>query len=385
MSSNVKFNILNHTVVNTDATPNLESTTLERLRKLSIERQDDSKEVKEYLGVVLATRIVTHPDDGFTEKEQADLLHSGETKVKGYVKCIVRIPELHACIPEPQKPTYNQGDPHFDDFYIHMHDEFFVANNVQTPMPGDIVVCDYKYRSLRKGGKIEAVHKDEAAKGGAMISSKSIEAGRQAFEEQKSKLPPGSLVAKKIKPPYDSKSSSQLTEQEKLDSLAPAFKAKVEKILAEMRKLYPETVITSPWRNIVTQRRLSGKTKTGLNFSYHISISEPDDDDNYVPVGHACDMSVSGIPNNTPEKDQFFYTLGQVVKSQGLAWGGDFPARPGKDSPYKLERWKGTPRIGWDPVHFVNKNRMTRAEKKKLKDDTGRIYNAIGIRNNIKG
>ena len=124
MSSNVKFNILNHTVVNTDATPDLESTTLERLRKLSIERQDDNKEVKEYLGVVLATRIVTHPDDGFTEKEQADLLHSGEAKVKGYVKCIVRIPELHACIPEPQKPTYNQGDPHFDDFYIQPMDLF---------------------------------------------------------------------------------------------------------------------------------------------------------------------------------------------------------------------------------------------------------------------
>ena len=356
MSSKVKFNVLNHTLVNTDPVPNLESTTLERLRKLSIERQDDSEEIKEYLGVVLTTRIVTHPDDGFTEKEVTDLLHSGEAQVQGYVKCMVRIPELHACIPEPQKPTYNSGDPAFDDFYIHMHDEFFVDKGVETPMPGDIVVCDYKYRGLRKGGKIEAVHKDTAGLGGAMISAESIDAGKKAFEEQKNKLPPGSLVAKEIKPPYDRKSSSQLTEQEKLDSLDLGFRAKVVKILAEMRKIYPETVITSPWRNIVTQRRLSGKTKTGLNFSYHIGISEPSGEDNYVPVGHACDMSVSGIPNNTTEKDQFFYTLGQVVKSQGLVWGGDFPARPGKDSPYKLQRWQGTPRIGWDPVHFVNKN-----------------------------
>jgi len=385
MSSKVKFNVLNHTVVNTDATFNQESTTLQRLRRISIERTDDSEEVKDYLGVVLATRIVTQPDDGFTEKEQADLLHSGEAENKTYVKCMVRIPELHACIPEPQEPTYNQGDPKFDDFYIHMHDEFFVDADAGTPLPGDIVECDYKYRGLRKGGKIKTVHKNKSGQGGAMISTASAEAGSLAFHEQKEMLPPGSLVAKKIKPPYDSKSTSDLSEAERLDSLAPAFRVKVVEILAEMRKLYPNTVITSPWRNIATQRRLSGKTKTGLNFSYHISISEPSNEDNYVPVGHACDMSVSGIPNNTTEKDQFFYTLGQVVKSQGLVWGGDFAARPGKDSPYKLQRWEGTPRIGWDPVHFVNKNRLSRKAKKDLKDETGRIYNAIGIRNNIKG
>ena len=86
----------------------------------------------------------SYPSDGFTEKEVEDLLHTGENEPEGYIKCIVRIPELHACIPEPQAPTYNKGDPAFDDFYIHMHDEFFVEKGVGAPMLGDIVVCDYK-------------------------------------------------------------------------------------------------------------------------------------------------------------------------------------------------------------------------------------------------
>ena len=101
-----------------------QKTALERLRELVNKRSNPEVDVREYYGIVLKTRWVSHADDGFGDNV-SHLLKDGS----GYVKCLVRIPEFHACIPEPKNQTNDPEKPNFDDLYVHMHDEFYVMGS----------------------------------------------------------------------------------------------------------------------------------------------------------------------------------------------------------------------------------------------------------------
>ena len=130
--------------------------------------------VKDFLGIVLKAEWVPSIDDGFTEKDLANINTTG----RGAYRCVVRIPEVHSCIPEPKRPALQDpnnatGEPNFDDFYILMHDDFFVDRSgykaEAMPLPGDIVVCDYKYRDVRLGGIIKKVHELRSGAGGGVV------------------------------------------------------------------------------------------------------------------------------------------------------------------------------------------------------------------------
>lgn len=372
-------------------------SNLEKLTKIieyntSISSQEP---VKDFLGIVLRAEWVPSIDDGFTEKDLANI----NTTARGAYRCVVRIPEVHSCIPEPKRPALQDpnnatGEPNFDDFYILMHDDFFVDRSgykaEAMPLPGDIVVCDYKYRDVRLGGIIKKVHELRSGAGGGVVLNRDSSKHGTAltFENLIKQGQAKTSPKKEIDPKY----VGRLDREKKLEVLHPRIRQSVNNILNALEKEFAndnrfnanEILLTSTWRDANKQSTLPRK-KSHAKYSYHIVITDPDDSDYYKPVAYAADISYTIGDAGTEKRkiqEEFYAKLGKLVKQEGLSWGGDYSkakVKLGNYGSYNQDRLARTG-ISWDPQHMVMKRPrdLNKTQKANLKNETIRIYKDLG-------
>jgi len=390
---------IDHKGTQDDPNDPFQFSNLEKLAKIAKYNITTSgkEPIKTFLGIVLKAEWVPSLDDGFTEK---DLVNINSPNGQGAYKCIVRIPEVHSCIPEPKQPALQDpnnktGEPNFDDFYVLMHDDFYVDNvsgykSEAMPQPGDIVVCDYKYRDVRLGGVISGIHPKAGAAGGVNTDYVSNKVGTgSAFDNGAKKGQAKTSSKKEIDPKYVGK----LQWEQKLEVLHPRIRQSVDNILNALTKEFAnderfdanKILLTSTWRDANKQSELyRGKSPT--NYSYHIVITDPSDSDYYKPVAYAADISYPGRPGKGVTKaqtilqEEFYAKLGKLVKQEGLSWGGDYSkakVKLGNYGSYAQDRLARTG-ISWDPQHMVMKNLLNKGQKRNLEAETKRIYKDLG-------
>lgn len=107
-------------------------------------------------------------------------------------------------------------------------------------------------------------------------------------------------------------------QEQKLDSLHPTFRAKVDRVMADLRAQGYNPHVKFGWRSLETQAQLFNAGTTKVLFSFHNAV-----DLDGEPAALAVDI--------TDEADQwayanmaFFNALGVAAKKQGLFWGGDW-------------------------------------------------------------
>tara|TARA_Y100000593_G_scaffold4019_1_gene7974 strand:- start:138988 stop:140178 length:1191 start_codon:yes stop_codon:yes gene_type:complete len=381
---------IDHRGTQDDPNDSYEFSSLDKLTKIIGYNVTDAKQpVKDFLGIVLRAEWVPVLNDGFTEKDLVNI--NQDSKGRGAYKCVVRIPEVHSCIPEPKRPALQDpnnktGEPNFDDFYTLMHDDFFVDRSGYEeqvmPQPGDIVVCDYKYRDVRLGGIIKKVHERCGSAGGVKTAYVSTKNGtKDVYETTAKQGGTKTSTSKEIEPKYVGK----LEWQEKLDVIVPRLREKVDRILSGLAsdgRFDPgKILLTSTWRDANKQSTFSKRSYA--KYSYHIVITEPNDSDYYVPQAYAVDISYPMGKTGSKERilqEEFYEKLGELVRNEGLVWGGNFSkdaVREGKFGQYKKDRIERTG-ISWDPQHMVMKNLLSSPQKTALKKETIRIYKKLG-------
>jgi len=388
---------IDHRGTQDDPNDSYELSSLDKLTKIIGYNVTDAKQpVKDFLGIVLRAEWVPVLNDGFTEKDLVNI-NQGSTG-RGAYKCVVRIPEVHSCIPEPkrpalQDPSNESGEPNFDDFYVLMHDDFYVDRSgyeeTVMPRPGDIVVCDYKYRDVRLGGVITRIYEKCGAAGGVVSNYKPrtiTTSDLFTSEAAAGKSTPPTSTDKKINPIYDGLLGKNPTRQQKMDAIMPRLREIVGRILdglvSDGRFDRDSIMVTSTWRDSNKQSRLSGN-KNPTNFSYHIAITEPKDSDYYEPQAFAVDISYPMGKTGSKERllqEEFYKKLGELVQKEGLVWGGNFSkesVREGKFGQYKKDSIERTG-ISWDPQHMTIKNSLNSKGRMKLKKETIRIYEKLG-------
>lgn len=117
----------------------------------------------------------------------------------------------------------------------------------------------------------------------------------------------------------------QWTQSQKLDSLRPDFRVKVERVLAKLKAKGYSPKIDFGWRSISYQQELVKKGASKTTFSWH-NVT----DDRGNPSALAADI-IETKPNwNTT--NPFWKDLGIAAKSEGLVWGGDWKSF--KDYPH---------------------------------------------------
>ena len=392
---------IDHKGTQDDPNDPLQFSNLEKLAKIAKHNitTSDKEPIKTFLGIVLKAEWVPSLDDGFTEKDLVNINVNSPTG-RGAYKCIVRIPEVHSCIPEPKQPALQDpnnktGEPNFDDFYVLMHDDFYVDRSgyksEAMPQPGDIVVCDYKYRDVRLGGVISGIHTVKAGAPGGVYKKyvSNTNGTATTFDTSVAQGHSRTMSKKEIDPKYVGK----LQWEQKLEVLHPRIRQSVDNILNALTKEFAnderfnadEILLTSTWRDANKQSELYGG-KSPTPYSYHIVITDPSDSDYYKPVAYAADISYPGRPGKGVTKEQtrlqeeFYKKLGKLVKQEGLSWGGDYSKKKvklGNYGSYAQDRLARTG-ISWDPQHMVMKNLLKRAQKDNLEAETKRIYKDLG-------
>lgn len=117
----------------------------------------------------------------------------------------------------------------------------------------------------------------------------------------------------------------QWTQSQKLDSLRPDFRSKVERVLARLKAKGYSPKIDFGWRSVEFQQELLKKGTTKTSFSWHNVTDEKGN-----PSALAADI-IETKPNwNT--KNPFWKDLGIAAKAEGLIWGGDWTSF--KDYPH---------------------------------------------------
>lgn len=117
------------------------------------------------------------------------------------------------------------------------------------------------------------------------------------------------------------------SQDQKLASMAPAFRTPVLRTIARLRARGWSPTIIYAWRSIETQARLLAERNTTVDFSFHNNI-----DDNGQPAALGVDIVDTryawGGDDTTSQKYKramaFFKDLGADGKAEGLYWGGDW-------------------------------------------------------------
>ncbi len=381
---------IDHKGTQDDPNDPFQFSNLEKLAKIAKYNitTSDKEPIKTFLGIVLKAEWVPSLDDGFTEK---DLVNINSPNGRGAYKCIVRIPEVHSCIPEPKQPALQDpnnktGEPNFDDFYVLMHDDFYVDNVSEyekktMPQPGDIVVCDYKYRDVRLGGIITSIYPKAGAAGGVYKKYVSNTNGTAAaFDTSAAQGHSRTMSTKKLNPNYE----GDLDLQKKLDIIQPRLRVLVGNIYSglvaagfDQKSIW----ITSTWRDSNKQAYLTSKKNppNPTNFSYHIVITEPPDSDYYEPQAYAVDISYPMGKAGSKERErqeEFYKKLGELVEKENLTWGGTFKVKA-YHSAYKHDRKRRTG-LGWDPQHMSLRKMLNSTQQGEIKAETKRIYKKLG-------
>lgn len=135
---------------------------------------------------------------------------------------------------------------------------------------------------------------------------------------------------------------SKWSEAQKLDSLEPGFRSRIESVMATLRGQGYAPFLFYGWRNTATQADLLARGLTSVSFSFHNALN-----DQGQPASLAVDIADGrrdskgrmiswgapwpGEPNgSTYSKERndkaqaFFRALGAAGKAVGLYWGGDW-------------------------------------------------------------
>lgn len=104
----------------------------------------------------------------------------------------------------------------------------------------------------------------------------------------------------------------------------PAFRTKVQLLLARLSELGFQPKVFYGWRSIAVQTELYKKGRTKVRFSFH-NAQLPDG----TPNAYAADIIDRRYAwENKPEAKKFFETLGVEAKKLGLIWGGAWKSFP---------------------------------------------------------
>ena len=125
------------------------------------------------------------------------------------------------------------------------------------------------------------------------------------------------MVLARYNPTYDwSGNPESWSEEQKLASLHPPFRKKIEAVLRDMRAEGWDAKIFVGWRSLEKQAELVRAGRSKVYFSFHnASVDES------TPAALAVDIVSTSKGWNDMD---FFKALGRVGKSHGLYWGGDW-------------------------------------------------------------
>ena len=118
-------------------------------------------------------------------------------------------------------------------------------------------------------------------------------------------------------PGYDwSGEPDKWSEAQKLTSLHPAFRKKIEAVLRDMRAEGRDAKIFFGWRSLQKQAELVKAGRSKVYFSFHNAAV-----DTQTPAALAVDI----VSTSKGWNDMgFFQALGRIGKKHGLYWGGDW-------------------------------------------------------------
>lgn len=137
------------------------------------------------------------------------------------------------------------------------------------------------------------------------------------------KLADGLLPSDPPAPKVDGKwtgDSAQWSQEKKLESLAPAFRPPVERVIAALRAAHFQPKIFYGWRSVTVQARLYKEGKSKVRFSFH-NAQLPDG----TPNAWAADIIDARWGwDKRAETGGFWKALGEQVRGEGLVWGGDW-------------------------------------------------------------
>ncbi|MBF0162793.1 MAG: M15 family metallopeptidase [Magnetococcales bacterium] len=114
--------------------------------------------------------------------------------------------------------------------------------------------------------------------------------------------------------------SSKWNQEQKLLSLHPALRPKVQAVLAELTAQGFQPKIFYGWRSVAVQLRLVAEGHSTVRFSFH-NAQLPDG----TPDAYAVDIIDKRYGwEAEAEASGFWQALGQAARQQGLFWGGDW-------------------------------------------------------------
>ena len=341
-------------------------------------------EIQAIADISFATVSIYSTKD-FSKHQKANLRVPGGTEIRQF---IVRIPELHAAIPEPTNLSFDPDNPTFDDLYVHMHDTFTMMDNTQaTPQVGDLVECDFRNRKdFTEGIIVDVYHKPGSFMSGILEIGKSVVDSLLATfdtapEISMSPAPPPTeqgqstetTVSTQPAPSnkdWSGKSDANNWSQDKiLESMHPVLRQKVKLIISRLKARGFPAYVFFGWRSSAVQKHLYDTNKSKVQFSFHNNETGPN-----APASMGADI-IHGHPRDfrsgkslhwgngkTEQIAKFWKALGEEAERVGgLTWGGKWPPS-GKAAQQTL--WKKY-RIGWDPAHIELKGHGSLAQRKK--------------------
>jgi hypothetical protein len=117
----------------------------------------------------------------------------------------------------------------------------------------------------------------------------------------------------------------QWTQDQKLGSLEPSFRAKVERVLARLKAKGYSPKLDYGWRSVAYQQELVRKGVSKATFSWH-NVT----DSKGEPMALAADIIQTKPDWNT--SNPFWKAVGEAARAEGLVWGGDWTSL--KDYPH---------------------------------------------------
>jgi peptidoglycan L-alanyl-D-glutamate endopeptidase CwlK len=114
--------------------------------------------------------------------------------------------------------------------------------------------------------------------------------------------------------------SSHWPEEQKIASLDPAFRPKVERVLQKLRAAGFQARVHFGWRSVAVQRQLVAAGHSKVAFSFH-NAQKPDG----TPNAYAVDIIDARWGwSDDAERNGFWKALGDAGKAEGCVWGGDW-------------------------------------------------------------
>ena len=121
--------------------------------------------------------------------------------------------------------------------------------------------------------------------------------------------------------PRPPKPSNQLSYQEKLNSLDPAMKPKVEKVIETLKLKGFQPKLFFAHRTLHEQQEIFKKGHSKVKFSFHTAYK------NGKPNAYAVDIidkRWAWEGGTEAQRNSFWKALGEAGKKEGLYWGGDW-------------------------------------------------------------